>query len=403
MKDVTQLFLQYVSYETTSMEDSDTFPSTLTQLTLLKLLKEQLVEMGLEATMDEYGYVTATLPTNQQGDQPKICLLAHVDTSPAVSGKDIQARIVEYAGGDVPLGNGYVLSPAKYPHMLEYVGQHLIVTDGSTLLGADDKAGIAEIMACLAYLLAHPEVKRPTIKVAFTPDEEIGAGMHHFDVQKFGADMGYTIDGGKLGEINYECFNAAQCRVKVVGKSIHPGDAYGKMINAVDVMCEFHSALPVEERPATTFGYKGFYMVDEMAGNVDEANAKYILRDHDKAKLQDKKEFVQAIADSLNDKYGAGTVSLDIRDQYANMSFAAEEHPELVANAQAAFRMVGVEPFVQPIRGGTDGAALTYQGLPCFNLSTGGHNFHGRYEYIPVESMEKMVAMLVALVGLFVR
>lgn len=403
MKDVTQLFLQYVSYETTSREDSDTFPSTLNQLDLLRLLRDQLAELGLETDMDEYGYVTATLPTNQAGDQPVLCLLAHVDTSPAVSGKDIKARIVEYTGGDVELGNGYVLSPAKYPHMLEYVGQHLIVTDGSTLLGADDKAGVAEIMVCLAYLIEHPEVKRPTVKVAFTPDEEIGAGMHHFDVKRFGADLGYTIDGGKLGEINYECFNAAQCRVHVVGKSIHPGDAYGKMVNAVDVFCEFHNALPVEERPATTFGYRGFYMVDEMSGSVDEANAKYILRDHDEAKLLDKKEFVTAIADSLNAKYGEGTVTLEIRDQYANMSFAAKEHPELVANAKAAFRMVGVEPFVQPIRGGTDGAALTFQGLPCFNLSTGGHNFHGRYEYIPVESMEKMVSMLVALVGLFVR
>lgn len=403
MSDVTELFLQYVGYDTTSQEESDTFPSTLKQLDLLRLLKSQLDEMGLAAEMDEWGYVTATLPTNQSAPQPVVCLLAHVDTSPAVSGKNVKARVVAYGGGDVELAGGYVLSPEKYPHMNDYVGQHLIVTDGSTLLGADDKAGVAEIMAALRFLLTHPEVKRPTIRVAFTPDEEIGAGMNHFDVKKFGADLGYTVDGGKLGEINYECFNAAACKVRVVGKSIHPGDAYGKMVNAVDVFCEFHMALPLDERPATTYGYKGFYMVDEVAGNVDEAVAKYILRDHDKAKLADKKAFVQGIADRLNVKYGYEAVQLEIRDQYANMAFAADEHPELVANAKAAFEAVGVVPFVQPIRGGTDGAALTYRGLPCFNLSTGGHNFHGRYEYIPVESMEKMVDMLVTLVGLFVR
>lgn len=403
MKDVVKLFLQYVQYDTTSQEDSETYPSTPNQLTLLTLLKEQLSALGLEAKMDEYGYVTATLPTNQTGPTPAVCLIAHVDTSPAVSGKDIHARIVPYAGGDVPLGEGYVLSPSRYPHMLDYVGQHLIVTDGSTLLGADDKAGVAEIMATVQYLLQHPEVPRPTIKVAFTPDEEVGMGVAHFDVASFGADFGYTIDGGKLGEINYECFNAAQARVHVVGKSIHPGDAYGKMVNAVDVFCEFHMALPESERPATTRGYEGFFMVDEMVGNVDEADAKYILRDHDSAKLQEKKERVLRIADALNAKYGYQAVQVELRDQYANMAFALQDNPKLVENAKKAFALAGVKPFVQPIRGGTDGASLTQRGLPCFNLSTGGHNFHGRYEYIPVESMQKMVDVLVNLVQLWVK
>ncbi len=403
MSEVTDLLLQYVGYETTSQEDSQTYPSTPGQLVLLRLLLAQLQELGLEADMDQYGYVTATVPTNRATPQPAVCLIAHVDTSPAVSGKDVKPRVVAYRGGDVTLGNGYVLSPADYPHLNDYIGQHLVVTDGSTLLGADDKAGVAEIMAAVRYLLAHPEVSRPTLKIAFTPDEEVGMGVAHFDVAKFGADFGYTVDGGKLGEINYECFNAAQVKVIVTGKSIHPGDAYGKMVNAIDVFCEFHAALPEGERPATTYGYKGFYMADVMEGSVDEATAKYILRDHDKALLEAKKDYVRQIADRLNAKYGAGTVVLEIRDQYANMSFAAAEHPELVDNARRAFAAAGVEPFVQPIRGGTDGASLTYRGLPCFNLSTGGHNFHGRFEYIPVESMEKMVQVLVGLVGLFVR
>ena len=401
MSQVARLFLDYVRFETTSREDSDAFPSTETQLVLLRHLLAQLEEMGLSASMDEYGYVTATLPSNRQGQQPTMCLLAHVDTSPAVSGRDVRARVVAYAGGDIPLGDGYVLSPDQYPELLSYVGQHLIVTDGTTLLGADDKAGVAEIMACLSYLLSHPEIARPNLKVAFTPDEEIGMGTAHFDVEAFGADFGYTVDGGKLGEINYECFNAAECRVHIVGKSIHPGDGYGKMVNAIDVFADFHRALPEDERPATTYGYKGFYMAEEVTGNVEAVDAKYILRDHDAAILEEKKAWVTAVAAGLNARYGEGTVQLEIKDQYRNMRFAVEAHPELVANARAAFSAVGVTPFVTPIRGGTDGAALTLRGLPCFNLSTGGHNYHGRYEYIPQESMEKMVDVLVHLVQSF--
>lgn len=403
MQDVTQLFLHYVRYETTSEEDSPRYPSTDTQLVLLQVLKEQLSALGLETRMDAYGYVTATLPTNQCAPQPAMCLIAHVDTSPAVSGRDVKARIIPFDGEDVPLGHGYVLSPNEYPEMRRYVGQHLIVTDGNTLLGADDKAGVAEIMATVRYLAAHPEVPRPTLKIAFTPDEEVGMGVAHFDVEAFGADWGYTVDGGELGEINYECFNAAMCRVHVKGKSIHPGDAYGKMINAVDVFCQFHQALPQNERPVTTRDYEGFYMVDEVVGSVDEATAKYILRDHDAAKLQRKKDTVRRIADTLNAEYGAGTVQLEIRDQYANMREVADTHPWLVENARRAFLQAGVAPFVKPVRGGTDGAALTRRGLPCFNLSTGGHNYHGRYEYIPVESMEKMVDVLVQLVQLSVQ
>ena len=403
MSDVLDLFLQYVSYDTTSQEDAECYPSTPKQLILLHILCDQLCELGLDAKMDDYGYVTATLPTNRGGNQPAVCLIAHVDTSPAVTGKDIKPRIVDYQGGDIALGHGYVLSPKEYPHMNDYVGQHLVVTDGSTLLGADDKAGVAEIMAAVRYLLQHPDVPRPTIKIAFTPDEEVGMGVAHFDEKAFGADYGYTVDGGKIGEINYECFNAASAKVRIAGVSIHPGDAYGKMVNAIDVFAEFHSLLPTDERPCTTYGYKGFYMADTLEGSVDEVVAKYILRDHDKAKLQAKKQLVQEVAEKLNAKYGLGTVTVEIKDQYANMAFAAETHPFLVDNAKAAFAKVGVTPFVEPIRGGTDGASLTLRGLPCFNLSTGGHNYHGRYEYIPVESMEKMVDVLVELVQLSVK
>ncbi len=406
MKEVTKLFLDYVKFDTQSDENSTTYPSTSKQLELLKHLKETLIEWGLDAKMDEWGYVTATLPTNQAGEQPKVCLIAHVDTSPAVSGKDVKARIVEYHGGDVVLNEDprYVLSREEFPALDRYVGKHLIVTDGTTLLGADDKAGVAEIMAAVRHLLLNPSIPRPTVKIAFTPDEEVGSGVAHFDVESFGADFGYTVDGGEIGEINYECFNAASALVKIKGVSIHPGDAYGKMINAVDVFCEFHQGLPLEERPATTKGYQGFYMADEVQGNLEELSAKYIIRDHDLAKLQAKKDYILSLAERINDRYGKKVVEVTLRDQYRNMRAKLEDgHMDLVQNAQKAFESMGVTPFVTPIRGGTDGASLTQRGLPCPNLSAGGHNFHGRYEYIPLESLETMVDVLLALLGNFVK
>ena len=400
MKLVTELFLDYVAYDTQSDENSTSYPSTAKQLELLRHLKAQLEGWGIEAEMDEFGYVTATLPTNQKGAQPKVCLLAHVDTSPAVSGKDVKPRIVDYEGGDVLLNEEprYVLSREEFPALDKYRGKQLIVTDGTTLLGADDKAGVAEIMAAVRYLLDHPDVPRPTLKIAFTPDEEVGGGVAHFDVDKFGADFGYTIDGGEIGEINYECFNAASAKVIVHGTSIHPGDAYGKMINAVDAFCEFHSALPADERPATTKDYQGFYMADEVSGSVEGLTAKYILRDHDLDKLQAKKAFILEVARRLNDKYGREVIEVILRDQYRNMRAALQDgHMDLIDKAKEAFTACGVEPFVVPIRGGTDGAQLTARGLPCPNLSAGGHNFHGRYEYIPLQSLETMVDVLVTL------
>lgn len=403
MKTVTERFLKYVSYDTTSDEDSDTYPSTAKQLTLLAELKRELDELGLETQMDEHGYVTATLAANGTLSGKTICFISHVDTSPAVSGANVKAQIVDYKGGDVLLNKdkNIVLSAADYPEIESYVGQKIIVTDGTTLLGADDKAGVAEIMAAMDYLTKHPDVEHGEIKVAFTPDEEVGAGVKYFDAKSFGADFGYTVDGGKLGEIEYENFNAAAATLTVNGTSIHPGEGKGKLKNAIEIFAEFQSLLPPEQTPFYTSGYEGFFMASSVSGGVESLTAKYIIRDHDRKKFEDKKALFASLADKINDKHGRNTAVATISDSYYNMSEIIKNNFHLIENAKTAMKQAGVDPIIVPIRGGTDGATLSHMGLPCPNLSTGGHNFHGRFEYIPVPSMEKMVEVILNLVQLY--
>ncbi len=405
MTEVLERFFRYVKVDTQSREESETFPSTEKQKDLGRILKRELEEMGAsDVRMDSWGYVYAQIPANAPG--PALGLISHMDTSEAVSGKDVKPRLVEdYDGGDVVLNEekGIVLSPADYPEMKRYIGKRLIVTDGTTLLGADDKAGVSEIMTAAHTLLTHPEIRHGKICIAFTPDEEVGRGVDHFDVEGFGAEIAYTVDGGALGEIEYENFNAAAMNVTVTGKSIHPGDAKGRMKNAVTLAMEFQSLLPAHQVPEDTEGYEGFFHVHEIAGDVERTVMKYILRDHDRGKLAEKKRIAQAAADFLNEKYGAGTVSLAIADQYENMKEMILPHPELIDLAKEALRKHGVEPQEVPIRGGTDGARLSYMGLPCPNLCTGGHNFHGRFEYACADSMETMAQVLVTLAESFAR
>lgn len=403
MKSVTEKFLKYVSYDTTSDEDSDTYPSTARQLELLKELKAELTALGLDAKMDEHGYVTATLAANGTLSGKKLCFISHVDTSPAVSGANVKPQIITYQGGDVILNpeKNIVFLSSDYPEISDYVGEDVIFSDGTTLLGADDKAGVAEIMTAIEHLVRHPEIEHGEIKVAFTPDEEVGAGVKYFDVASFGADFGYTVDGGKLGEIEYENFNAAAGTVTVNGTSIHPGEGKGKLKNAIEIFAEFQNALPKTETPFYTSGYEGFYMASSVSGSVENLTAKYIIRDHDMQKFQAKKQNFLRVAETLNQKYGAGTVTAGLLDSYYNMSEIIKNNFHLIDNAKLAMEKAGVTPIVVPIRGGTDGATLSHRGLPCPNLSTGGHNFHGRFEYIPVGSMEKMVEVILNLVEIY--
>lgn len=396
MTSVLDRFLKYVSFDTQSDEDSLTSPSTEKQLLLLEELRKELVEMGLDVRTTEYGYVFATLPANVSA-APKIAFLAHTDTAPACSGKDVKPRIVKYEGGDVLLNEeeNIIFRREDFPEIDSYVGQDVVFTDGTTLLGADDKAGVAEIMAMLEYFIAHPEVPHPEIRTAFTYDEEVGRGTEHFDVKEFGADFGYTVDGGVIGEISYENFNAAAATLKVRGLSVHPGDAYRKMINAIDVFNEFHSLLPASERPVSTKDRQGFYMVDSIDGDLEHLTAKYIIRDHDKDSFEARKRYFEDCTAKINVKYGKVVARAEIKDSYYNMKEKLADYMHLVTTAEDAFKSVGVEPKILPIRGGTDGAHLSFEGLPCPNLSTGGHNFHGRFEYIPVLSLEKMVKVLV--------
>lgn len=402
MDKVVELFLNYVKVHTMSDELSETYPSTACQWDLLSMLLGELNALGLTAQMDEYGYVTARLAANCDCNAT-LALLAHVDTSPAVSGKDVKAQILPYSGKPLLLNDKeqIYLSAEDYPVLDNYIGQHIIATDGTTLLGADDKAGIAEIMALLHKLMENPSLPHPHLVVVFSPDEEVGRGVDYLDVNALGADYGYTVDGGAVGEINYECFNAASCVVQVNGVSIHPGSAYGKMINALDVFHEFHALVPPTERPVSTRGYEGFYMLESVEGSIESVTARYILRDHDPKKLEEKKRTMQAIGADLCTKYRVDTVEVRIKDSYRNMREIVEQHPALLARAEEAYRQIGVTPFVEPIRGGTDGAALTQRGLPCPNLATGGHNAHSRFEFISCESMAKMVDMLTALCALW--
>jgi tripeptide aminopeptidase len=397
---VIDRFLKYVSFDTTSNETSETVPSTPSQKVLGEFLVKELAALGLEnARMDACGYVYATLPaTPDCADLEPLGLIAHMDTSSAVSGADIKASIVTYNGGDLVLASGSVMSPAVYPSMNHYVGEELIVTDGTTLLGADDKAGVAEIIATCEYLVAHPEISHRTLQVAFAPDEEIGCGADHFDVDGFGAKQAYTVDGGELGEIEYENFNAAGAKLTVHGLNVHPGSAKDIMKNAILMANQFISMLPPAETPAHTSGYEGFYHVCDMCGDETTATVSLIVRDHDRAKFEARKAFLVRLCDYLNGVWGEGRFVLDMKDSYYNMREIIEENMSLITNAETAMRAAGVEPLTMPIRGGTDGARLSYMGIPCPNLSTGGANFHGVHEYIPVKSMHKMVEVLVNLV-----
>ncbi len=395
MSSVVERFLRYVSFDTMSDENSETCPSTAKQKLLGAALVEEMKEMGIsDARMDADCYVYGTVP----GDPalPTIGLIAHMDTSPDASGADIKAKTVAYHGGDVCLNEekGIFLREADYESLKNHQGKHLIVTDGTTLLGADDKAGIAEILAAAEYLMTSGE-KHATLKIGFTPDEEIGRGADRFDVKGFGADYAYTADGGSIGEIEYENFNAAGAKVVVRGRNIHPGSAKNKMINSQLIAMEFHGLLPVSQRPEYTEGYEGFFHLNGMEGTVEQSRLHYIIRDHDMAKFEQKKAVMTAAAEFINRKYGEGTLELHLKDSYFNMKQCIEPVMYVVDRAKEAMKKAGMEPREVPIRGGTDGARLSYEGLPCPNLCTGGENYHGRFEYIPVEDMEKCVTMLV--------
>ena len=403
MSKVIEKFLNYVKIDTQSDESSTACPTTAKQHDLAKLLVKELEEMGAEdITYDtEHCYVYASIPASEGCDgRPVLGFIAHMDTAPAVTGENVKPRIIEnYDGKDIVLNEekNIVMKVSDFPELVEYTGKRLIVTDGTTLLGADDKAGVAEIMTMAEQLLLSRDIPHGKIRIGFTPDEEVGAGADHFDVKLFGADYAYTVDGGKLGELEYENFNAAGATVTFHGRSVHPGDAKNKMVNALLLAMEFQNMLPVFENPMYTEKYEGFYHLDLLSGSVEKAQAEYIIRDHDKDKFEQKKETFLRIGAYLNEKYGKDTVQIDMKDSYYNMREIIEQHMQLIENAKAAMEETGVNPIVVPIRGGTDGARLSYMGLPCPNLCTGGHNFHGRFEYICADSMEKIVEILLKL------
>lgn len=403
MSKTIDYFLQYAKIDTRSDEYTGTTPSTEKQRVLAELLSDQLSELGAEEiTYDkEYGYVYASVPSSAGYENaPVLGFIAHMDTSPAVSGENVKPRVVEkYDGGDIVLNESkeIVLRVSDFPEIKKLVGQDIIVTDGTTLLGADDKAGIAEIMAMADYLLSHPEVHHGKLRLGFTPDEEIGEGADHFDVKLFGADFAYTVDGGELGELEDETFNAASGKITVCGRSVHPGSAKGKMINAILVAQEFQSLLPVFQNPMYTEGREGFFHLDTINGNVEKTVAEYIIRDHDRDLFEEKKALFLSCADFLNRKYGDGTIIAEVKDSYYNMKEALAPHAHLMENAAQILRELGAEPKVNPIRGGTDGARLSYMGLPCPNLCTGGANFHSRFEYASVQAMEKVTQLLIRL------
>lgn len=402
MNRLLERFLRYVKIDTESVPDVQRYPSSEKQKNLLALLRDELVQMGISATMDEkYGYVYATIPKNVKGNY-KLGFIAHVDTSSAVSGKDVKPIVTaDYDGQDIALAEGRRLSPAEFGSLLKHVGKTIISSDGTTLLGADDKAGVAVIMELANILAENPSVAHCEVKIAFTPDEEVGRGTDFFDIGHFGADGAYTVDGGGLGELEYENFNAAAAKVSVRGKSVHPGSAKGVMVNANLVLMELQSMLPVFENPMYAEGYEGFFHLDSMHGECDCATANYIIRDHDREKFQRKKQLFADVVDFLNKKYGEGTVTAEITDSYYNMKEKILPHIHLVENACRAMEKAGVTPVVCPIRGGTDGARLSYEGLPCPNLFTGGYNFHGRYEYIPLEDMQKALDVALNLVDIY--
>ena len=399
---VQDRFIQYTRFDTQSAEESTSVPSTRKQLDLARYLKDEMEREGLsDVTLDGKGYLYATLPANlpagvSETDCPVIGFISHYDTSPDCSGADIKARIIEnYDGKDITLSKGIVSSTSYFPELLEHVGEDLIVTDGTTLLGADDKAGIAEIMTAVCWLRDHKEVYHGKVRIAFNPDEEIGMGAHHFDVQHFGCDWAYTIDGGDLGELEYENFNAAVARIAVTGISVHPGYAKGKMINAGRVAAEFAAMMPADEIPERTEGYEGFYHLTSMQGDCENAKLSYIIRDHDRARFEERKQFVASVAKQLNEKYGEGVCTVAVTDQYYNMLEKVQPVFHIIERAKEAMLAAGVTPKVQPIRGGTDGAQLSFRGLPCPNVFTGAVNFHGPHEFVSIQVMEKAVQTIV--------
>ena len=406
MENLLDRFLRYVAVDTQSDENSESQPSTGKQLVLLEMLRDELRALGLEAELDQWGYVMATLPSNLDHKAPAIGFIAHVDTSPDASGKDVKAQIIrDYDGGDIELKGvpGLALRVADFPELAGYKGQTIITTDGTTLLGADDKAGVAEIMNAVEYLVEHPEVKHPEVKIGFTPDEEIGRGVVKFDVARFGADYAYTMDGGAIGELEFENFNAAAATVKIQGRNIHPGYAKDKMKNAMLIGMEFNSLLPVEQRPEYTEGYEGFYHLIGFKGSVEQAELSYILRDHDLGLYEKRKETMLRCAEFINAKWGEGTASVELRHQYYNMRKEVEPHYHIIEKAVKAMEMNGIKPKIQPIRGGTDGANLSFMGLPCPNIFAGGHNFHGKMEFVPLESMEAASRVILGILEQFAQ
>ena len=395
--DLAERFINYTKFDTQSAEDSTTVPSTAKQLVFAKYLKEELEKEGLDdVEMDDMGYIYATLPGNTKKDAPTIGFISHYDTALDASGANIKARIVkDYDGGDIELSPGIISSPKKFPELLQHKGEDLIVTDGTTLLGADDKAGVAEIVQAMCYLRDHPEIKHGDIRVGFNPDEEIGKGAHHFDVEKFGCQWAYTMDGGDIGDLEYENFNAAAAKVTIKGVSVHTGYAKGKMVNASRLACEFNSHIPETDIPETTEGYQGFYHLLSINSHCAEAKLSYIIRDHDRKKFEQRKDFMEDIAKEMNDKYGEGTVTIEISDQYYNMKEKIDPNMYVIDIVLKAMQESGVTPKVEPIRGGTDGAQLSFRGLPCPNIFAGGVNFHGPYEFVSIQVMQKAVEVIV--------
>lgn len=394
---LTQRFLKYVSFDTQSSESSNTTPSTPKQMVFAEYLRDELISIGLsDVELDSNGYLYATLPANTDKQVPTIGFIAHMDTSPDCSGKDVKPRIVKnYDGTDITLSEGIVTSPAKFPELLQHIGEDLIVTDGHTLLGADDKAGIAEIVQAMVYLMEHPENPHGTIRIGFNPDEEIGLGAHKFDVKKFGCQFAYTMDGSEVGEIEFENFNAASAKITITGCSVHPGYAKGKMLNAGRIATELAQMLPQDETPETTEGYQGFYHLIGINGGCEQATLSYIIRDHDRATFEARKKKVQDIVASINEKYGSGVAHLELKDQYYNMRKQVEPMMYIIDIAKKAVEEAGATPKIKAIRGGTDGAQLSFMGLPCPNIFAGGLNFHGPHEFCPVQSMQKAMMTIV--------
>lgn len=401
---LVERFLKYVSFDTQSNEETNVTPSTEGQMVFARYLKEELEELGLEEiSLDENGYLFATLPANTDKEVPVVGFIAHMDTSPDMSGKNVSPRIVaNYDGGDILLNSteNIVLSTERFPELLDHKGEDLIVTDGTTLLGADDKAGIAEIVSAIVYLKEHPEIKHGKIRIGFNPDEEIGLGAHKFDVEKFGCDWAYTMDGGEVGELEFENFNAASAKVVFKGRNVHPGYAKNKMINSIRVANQFMSMLPAEETPEHTEGYEGFYHLVGISGEVEQTTVSYIIRDHDRARFEERKKNMEALVGKINAEYGEGTALLELHDQYYNMREKIEPVMHVIDIAFKAMQEAGVKPAVKAIRGGTDGAQLSFKGLPCPNIFAGGLNFHGRFEFVPIQSMEKAMKVVVKIAQL---